>query len=100
MTEMINKPEHTPGPWWYEDRGGHLPRRIVSQKVLVCFFDSVTSEADSRLIAAAPKLLEQLEVAVLIIEDAARHYKDWPEALAYTKDMRAVIKAAKGESDD
>lgn len=53
---------HTPGPWRFFSEGGKLLGRIYSAAgKTICIFNKSPSEADARLIAAAPDLLEVLQ---------------------------------------
>jgi hypothetical protein len=57
--------KYTPGPWeWDEDEDGG-PGVIHASDILVAYFPwrNCNEPADARLIAAAPDLLEALEVA-------------------------------------
>ena len=66
------KTKHTPGPWAWESRrdsslknligDGKIIARAVDLTDLINFGES--REANARLIAAAPELLEALEVAL------------------------------------
>lgn len=70
--------KHTPGPWTLESRGWdnqliygqdeRVPdgRRFIADVSLM--FDG--AEANARLIAAAPDLLEQLRVTVMYLQSA------------------------------
>lgn len=62
----MSAPKHTPGPWvarktggagWPEQRGFAIYFNEAQEQVV----DFVYEEADARLIAAAPELLEALE---------------------------------------
>ena len=84
MTDATQQTKHTPGPWkwkypecwekdWYE---GELPYLYSSEEYVAHFGDCTTyyptsggtpDEADRRLIAAAPDMLE----ALIALRDAA-----------------------------
>lgn len=53
--------KHTPGPWTFEAGGHGNCGMIVGKTSVVCDFVDDPKEADARLIAAAPELLEALE---------------------------------------
>jgi hypothetical protein len=78
---------HTPGPWKASGfsisakGSGHIA------KALEVYMDRTTREANARLIASAPDLLEALE-AVIAISD--RKHDAWDAA-------KAAIAKAKGE---
>lgn len=115
--------EHTPGPWkfstthpmsgsaWFviTDHNGSGPimdvggndksGQIAEAKYLIT--DPQEIEANARLIAAAPELLEALEAKVQECDDEAEHYRiagspiiesDW------LKQARAAIAKAKAQS--
>lgn len=70
--------QHTPGPWRFEESTKTI--RAVPQNYWLATMDSwdgaVDHEANARLIAAAPDLLEALELALVATdgnwEDRAR----------------------------
>lgn len=93
--------KHTPGPWTLDDRGykyivsksgdGYITRDI-------CRLDGSTmaalaQEANARLIAAAPELLEALE---LLVDNPYREGTESDERLR--RIGRAAIAKAKGET--
>jgi hypothetical protein len=62
--------KHTPGPWAYDG----LDRVIVKENVKdIAHMDRTASEADARLITAAPDLLEALKWYVERDEQIAAH---------------------------
>ncbi len=97
--------QHTPAPWVLEDRGykfivhksgdGYITRDI-------CRMDSSTmaafnQEANARLIAAAPDMLDALKIAKKFIEIASDWNIDGAEIegeMRSTYDWLAVIQAA------
>ena len=93
---------HTPGPWTYkldEDcrnlsvTTAYAPTEIVGG-CGCCDSPWVSCEADARLIAAAPELLEALEKIVRMFEGA----DDTVWAVEdYRQKARAAIAKAKGE---
>jgi hypothetical protein len=56
--------EHTPGPWHYATTGPWLLGVFVGDDFIAGVAASDNHEANARLIAAAPALLEALEVLV------------------------------------
>lgn len=55
--------EHTPGPWTYRPPGVQLGLAVIASNGHVIYSDRHTeeTEANARLIAAAPELLAALE---------------------------------------
>lgn len=100
---------HTPGPWTahpIETRFGP-PYTPVSAKTLIArvysedFEDYAQSEANARLIAAAPQMLDALEA---ILQDVPADVEEWAEryetfhlSVSAMKSACAAIRAAKGE---
>lgn len=56
------KAQHTPGPW-HINRDGNDVENVNDAGVCAMYADE-TSEANARLIAAAPEMLEALRIAV------------------------------------
>jgi hypothetical protein len=99
----MNNTQHTPGPWSLEDRGtkfivskpgdGYITREV-------CRMDSSTmaafaQEANARLIAAAPDLLEALQaIASIDVHSALTE----AEADAIHAAASAAIAKATGET--
>lgn len=98
---------HTPGPWFTDIREDTDERRyIMSEKapfpgtVAIVTLDVAEAEANARLIAAAPELLEALQ-RFLDYESAMNSREDVSGMLIYAEfsDMaRAAIAKATGES--
>lgn len=62
--------KHTPGPWSFEGPS-HSIIVWAGEDSRVCFMTSDgPAEANARLIAAAPALLEALDLAVAILQEA------------------------------
>lgn len=61
---------HTPGPWrkWV-DQTGTEHRICAMDGDFVCNLDAWNREANARLIAAAPELLEALKVAMVVLDE-------------------------------
>ena len=95
--------KHTPGPWSYtmdKERGWDFKLTADHGKTVIvsgcgcCDSPWVSCEADARLIAAAPELLEALEKIVRMFEGA----DDTVWAVEdYRQKARAAIAKAKGE---
>ena len=92
---------HTPGPWEINERhGGVIYIEGVGNTVAICHddgfdIDHAEAEANARLIAAAPQVLEALELAdelidQLIIDNTDNYVEERAK-------IRAAIAAAKGE---
>ena len=100
--------KHTPGPWliepqWSERCGGSVA--VVNREVSgwdwdVCSVHS--SEANARLIAAAPDLLEAAQLALQIAESWIHDQLDGTSsidgALLHLDPVRAAIARARGEA--
>ena len=98
--------KHTPGPWIYEASTRTI--RAVPANYWLASMDSfdgaVNHEANARLIAAAPELLEALIDTLGMLD----HYQsgradNWDgstkgQALSTIRDARAAIAKATGES--
>ena len=93
--------KHTPGPWQVSAGAVDNPRLIVENDLAlpICAMslrgvhgDTRRMEANARLIAAAPELLEALEMAEDRIESERRSGEFDP----LLRDIRAVISKATG----
>lgn len=87
--------KHTPGPWRYEPgRDGRPPYVIRGTEggFVVVGMTADRQEADARLIAAAPELLEALSVLYAVA--AEQLGDDW----AAVTNAAAVIAKARGET--
>jgi hypothetical protein len=87
------KKEHTPGPW---KLAGPTTISNADETIVIGYAHNyktprVQTDANARLIAAAPELLEALKDAVCALQCSG---KDWP---AETK-ARAAIAKATGEA--
>jgi hypothetical protein len=102
---MNNKEtKHTPGPWEVMKNEptvirGHNRDKPYSFSLAETMGYKENREANARLIAAAPDMLDILEqVSDMVI---AGSYPDGPCMERYLmEDVRAVIAKAKGESND
>jgi hypothetical protein len=81
--------EHTPGPWAVAPT---LKQEIIHPKLgiiaIPCSNHGISAPPNARLIAAAPQMLEALE----IVEKALHDTQHYPWEI-----VRAAIKAARGE---
>lgn len=112
--EIFEMSKHTPGPWILETvrtqsglchKVGPFPakREDLPSRHACLYADYPSScnpadqelEANARLIAAAPELLEALEASLDYIE---RHTYGGTDGLALIDKTRAAIAKAKGES--
>lgn len=65
----MSETKHTPGPWDYDcDSGGCYFKLSAGEEAIIdccdfCSTPTINTEANARLIAAAPELLEALELA-------------------------------------
>lgn len=84
---------HTPGPWFVD---GDDPEGAVTDSgpLLIHVVDSDHPAEDTRLIAAAPELLEALRDLLDVAEDALDGVDEWD---ARGK-ARAAIAKARGEA--
>lgn len=94
---MIKNP--TPGPWSLDGRAAGGDLDIVAPSSRIAMMDCERDDdtlvtADARLIAAAPDMLEALQVAVADIEVRARLGLEAP---AWYAQGRAAIDKAIGE---
>ena len=99
-------PAHTPGPWEMAEAGSwaggkrtsmeYFVRRpgddvAIASEIIDPANDDAPSEANAQLIAAAPELLEALELALFVRGTS----DDTPEV---RNKMEQAIKKAKGET--
>ena len=99
-------PAHTPGPWEVAEAGSwaggkrtsmeYFVRRpgddvAIASEIIDPANDDAPSEANAQLIAAAPELLEALELALFVRGTS----DDTPEV---RNKMEQAIKKAKGEA--
>lgn len=102
--------KHTPGPWQWEKRGGAFRAIEGASGTIVAVTEEYAgdawidiSEANARLIAAAPELLIELRQAVIQMGMAADCIQNgrYDEALLYASSLmrskRAAIAKATGE---
>ncbi len=79
--------QHTPGPWVRKGSGSVYRNRCIAKNRDFELVAEVLRDADARLIAAAPVLLETLEATEAYLP------------VALQDRARAAIRAAKGESN-
>ena len=93
--------QHTPGPWAVGSKSGHIETANAwRMSIAICYnkdskADGVSKEefeANARLIAAAPELLEALNT--WLKQYSAEEYEDCPEVVQ----TRAAIAKATGET--
>ena len=93
-------PSHTPGPWYLNPRGWVVQSTGDIITRLEC---SNNKEADARLIAAAPTLLEALELALVTIDGQAELFRACGAAYGIGATLQrtsAAIAKAKGGTDE
>lgn len=96
----MSKMTFTPGPWQATGRIVEAdPERDGNECViaLVGMGESARNDADARLIAAAPELLEACEAMRIYLEEVAPERNDAPEFWGMLDQARAAIAKAKGE---
>jgi hypothetical protein len=98
----MKTPKHTPGPWSvYECQDSLIIETNNNCKSELAKLEkksNIHAEQNARLIAAAPELLEALEMAhALLLEQNKEYLLDWNRENR-TKIMRALTKATGGES--
>jgi len=94
-----NETKHTPGPWGVWSIGGSqvITDNAMGRHLAKIINGAPEHEANARLIAAAPELLEALELALQGLDIAAT--KQLPEFIGFvlTADKaRAAIAKARG----
>jgi hypothetical protein len=119
-TTDTNKTQHTPGPWYvehpFQEPGVYVASRSTRHhaSALICkpypagdahydpklqrmVGDDAQTEANARLIAAAPELLECLLMALPFVEDALDSEDFKPSYVRHRADLiRAAINKATG----
>ena len=92
---MMSK--HTPGPWEavQDDSGEWAIWHSYGDKGQFCTFNviGINDEADARLIAAAPEMLELVQYALAVTKEGLPLGKQWKER------TREAIAKAKGETE-
>ncbi len=93
----MSKIKHIKGPWTYEyDKAasGHGAFVVDSDECSICTIDSYedVAEANAKLIAAAPELLEALELALNLLEEHQGEAK-WYLRGHYNRITAAIKKA-------
>lgn len=94
----MSQAKHTPGPWVWTPESESIHGYSPEGEALVVVYELNTNEADARLIAAAPELLEALillEAEMVASGNANATDFGWPLAIQKT---RAAIAKATGEA--
>ena len=90
---------HTPGPWERHETGAIVGPKLDDKPVwlrpVIARFETGVKEADARLIAAAPELLEALEELYHLIDDA--HDGDRVFTFELAQKAKAAIAKARGQ---
>jgi len=87
----------TPGPWSYEDNPyGHDAIYGADGRLIAHVFgDDAQAQADARLIAAAPELLEAAQMVIAWYEAEDDHSKaDFYERMQMCRDSESALRAA------
>lgn len=90
--------KHTPGPW-EADQVGQVWGKINNRDVRVADMGSFNMNANARLIAAAPELLEACRHAEAILGRIIEG-KEWGAIEEYADTVRAAIAKAEGRDHD
>lgn len=72
----MSAPKHTPGPWHVNMIGGREPQIWAGRNLCVAKVNMglpAHHDANARLAAAAPEMLEALKAARMIVEDSVGH---------------------------
>lgn len=104
---MVGKVEHTPGPWMYDDdRIGvsdspHDSEPFITSVICDMVGDHITTDendANARLIAAAPDMLEALKLfeRYASFYETKPNYTLGPEEVATLEAARSAIAKAEG----
>jgi hypothetical protein len=90
--------KHTPGPWERHETGPIVGPKLDDKPVwlrpVIARFETGVKEADARLIAAAPELLEALEELYHLIDTA--HDGDRVFTFELAQKAQAAIAKARG----
>lgn len=89
----MSETKHTPGPWTYEPGDSMECGCIWAPARMVCDFIEDPNEADARLIAAAPDLLEALRAVDVLFGHLAR---DSTQRIWLDNARAAIAKATTG----
>ena len=89
--------KHTPGPWEYQEESDaytHIVR--AKNNYMICHLSQNTSgatEANARLIAAAPELLEAIKYYFRVLDEVnGKEWRDKPDHVT-SKMFQAISKA-------
>lgn len=90
------KTQHTPGPWLHDDGHIFIDQKGREYNSIATVYDIYTNdgraESNTKLIAAAPELLEALKAYVKEVESRGNE-SDWAFNIQYTNAMKAIKKA-------
>ena len=90
---------HTPGPWYVKRNGVRSPvnsedgRHIAMINYNPMTIPDEMHEANARLIAAAPEMLEVL----IDLQESAQYWSEYDVPIGIVDRLNAVISKAKGE---
>ncbi len=96
--------KHTPGPWIVSDSSEGLcitmehGVRIAELYGVPSGRAPETPEANARLIAAAPELLEALRLMLIPVDALGNHGGEWGYSSRHAQAARAAILKATGEA--
>lgn len=89
-----SKTKHTPGPWWYDEDLSALVAVVGHKVKAIADFGRIDdAEANTRLIAAAPELLEALAETLRCLEWHNRQHGVAMDDVACKKGRAAISKA-------
>jgi hypothetical protein len=96
--------KHTPGPWTAHQVGVHpspyvcgpsVPTEYGEDQFVVAYMVGMNTEANSRLVAAAPELLEALTDCVALLEVIKEDWVDYDHVFSTgVHDAKAAIAKA------
>lgn len=97
---------HTPGPWWWNPKGGEVLAPVATGDVVgnghlaVGYEGHVIAESVSRrngqLLAAAPELLAVCKEFVAAFDPASNGFASADDAVRVIREVRAAVEKAEG----
>lgn len=92
----MTQAKHTPGPWHVASTSG---RMIITETRVPCIAETYNedAEANARLMAASPELLDALNAVMTDISDAAFNGVTSPLHIETRNKVRVAIAKATGE---